>query len=82
MSAGSGAHAVTCRRTITIASAALLFAVTLGVALVQGRAACAEGSCSSSCRASYGNCYKKSQDRAKCQAQLQRCLDGCIQRRR
>ena len=73
-----GAHPVTCRRYIAIASAALFLAVTL----LPASEAIAQGSCSSSCRASYGNCYKKSQDRAKCQAQLQRCLEGCIQRRR
>ena len=73
---------MTCRRTIAIASAALLLAIALVLVFVPGSGACAEGSCSSACRASYGNCYKTSQDRAKCQAQLQRCLEGCIQRRR
>ena len=77
-----GAHPVTCRRYIAIASAALFLAVTFAATLVPGSGVSAQGSCSSSCRASYGNCYKKSQDRAKCQAQLQRCLEGCIQKRR
>ena len=45
-------------------------------------AANAEASCSSGCRAAYGSCYKKSQDRAKCQAQRQRCLESCIKSKR
>jgi hypothetical protein len=38
--------------------------------------------CSAQCRASYGNCYKSTQDRAKCQSQLQRCLEACIRSKR
>jgi hypothetical protein len=74
---------VTCRRYIAIASAALFLAVAFAVTLMSGSAASAEGSsCASACRASYGNCYKKSQDRAKCQAQQLRCLESCIQKKR
>jgi hypothetical protein len=72
---------VTCRKYLTIASAALLVGVALS-ALWPSSAATARGSCSTSCRTSYGNCYKKSQDRAKCQAQLQRCLETCIDKKR
>jgi hypothetical protein len=61
---------VSLRRHIAIASAALLLAVANN-----------KESCSAACRTSYGACYKKSQDRAKCQSQLQRCLEGCIRRR-
>ena len=39
-------------------------------------------SCSSGCKAAYGACYKKSQDRSKCQALLQRCLESCIRSKR
>jgi hypothetical protein len=38
--------------------------------------------CSAGCKAAYGSCYKSSQDRAKCQAQLQRCLEACIRSKR
>ena len=68
---------MTCRRYIVIASAALLVVGALAVSGVSN-ASGGKGSCSASCRASYGNCYKKTQDRAKCQAQLQRCLESCI----
>jgi hypothetical protein len=44
-------------------------------------AASAEHSCSAGCKAAYGSCYKSSQDRTKCQAQLQRCLETCIRKR-
>ncbi|MDX2203982.1 MAG: hypothetical protein NW223_14615 [Hyphomicrobiaceae bacterium] len=42
----------------------------------------ADVSCSNSCKAQYGSCYKSSQDRAKCQSQLQRCLEACIRKKR
>jgi hypothetical protein len=66
-----------------IVSAAAAFAVAMIAAT--RLPACAEGavgSCSSGCKAAYGSCYKKSQDRSKCQAQLQRCLEGCIRSKR
>ncbi len=61
--------------------------VSLAIALVAlalpAGAARAEGpSCSASCKVAYGACYKKSQDRAKCQTQLQRCLESCIKSKR
>jgi len=74
---------VTRRRIMLIFSAAAFFAVAM--IPVSKLPACAEGtvgSCSSSCKAAYGSCYKKSQDRSRCQAQLQRCLEGCIRSRR
>ena len=42
----------------------------------------AQNGCSSACKAAYGNCYKQTHDRAKCQGQLQHCLEGCIRGRR
>jgi hypothetical protein len=42
----------------------------------------ADNSCSAGCKSAYGNCYKSTQDRARCQAQLQRCLETCIRKRR
>jgi hypothetical protein len=66
------------RRNMLIASAALFAAVGLAVLTVPPCVVRAEASCSEGCKAAYGSCYKKSQDRSKCQAQLQRCLEGCI----
>jgi hypothetical protein len=40
------------------------------------------GSCRSNCWESYGACYKSTSNRQRCQAQLQRCLDGCIRSKR
>ena len=43
----------------------------------------AQGSgCADSCRAAYGSCYKSTANRGACEAQLQRCLQGCIPARR
>lgn len=63
---------------ILIAVLALL-AMTLGVASVPAHA---DSTCSNSCKAAYGSCYKSSQDRARCQSQLQRCLEACIRKKR
>lgn len=41
-----------------------------------------DNSCSNSCKAQYGSCYKSSQDRPKCQSHLQRCLEACIRKKR
>jgi hypothetical protein len=71
---------VSLRRHIAIASALLLAGALLG-GVVSTAVANNKESCSAACRTSYGACYKKSQDRAKCQSQLQRCLEGCIRRR-
>jgi hypothetical protein len=39
----------------------------------------AQGSeCSEACKAAYGECYKSHHNRGACEAQLQRCLQGCI----
>ena len=70
------------RRTMLIATAGLFLAVALAALMIPPCLVRAEGSCSSGCKAAYGACYKKSQDRSKCQAQLQRCLEGCIHSRR
>jgi hypothetical protein len=41
-----------------------------------------QDSCRSSCWEAYGHCYKSTSNRQRCQALLQRCLDGCIRSRR
>ncbi len=56
-----------------------LLAATLGMASEPARA---DSTCSNSCKAAYGSCYKSSQDRARCQSQLQRCLEACIRKKR
>jgi hypothetical protein len=38
--------------------------------------------CSEGCKAAFGACYKSTANRAACEAQLQRCLQGCISARR
>ncbi len=71
------------RRTMLIATAGLLLALALAVLTMSPDVANAEGaSCSAGCKTAYGACYKKSQDRSKCQAQLQRCLESCIKSKR
>jgi hypothetical protein len=46
----------------------------------QGLAQGAE--CSEACKAAYGDCYKTHHNRGICEAQLQRCLQGCIASKR
>jgi hypothetical protein len=62
------------------AAAALLVSLAAGLAMGP-REAEAQNACSSGCRAAYGACYKSTHDRSRCQAQLQRCLEGCIRSR-
>ena len=71
-----------CRRTMLIATAGLFLAVALAALTMPPCLVRAEASCSTGCKAAYGACYKKSQDRSKCQAQWQRCLEGCIHSKR
>jgi len=42
----------------------------------------AQASCRSACWEGYGACYKATNSRQRCQAQLQRCLNGCIRSKR
>jgi hypothetical protein len=72
---------LTYRRSITVASGALL-ALALAAVLLMPICGVRASSCSDGCKAAYGSCYKSSQDRAKCQAQLQRCLETCIRSKR
>lgn len=62
-------------------AASVLLLVAL-VALPTQPVASGQQACSANCRAAYGSCYKSSQDRAKCQTQLQRCLETCIRSKR
>lgn len=40
------------------------------------------GSCLESCKAAFGACYKQTANRAACEQNMQRCLEGCIHSRR
>jgi hypothetical protein len=73
---------LTYRSSITVASAALFLVVALAAILLMPTCGLRASSCSAGCKAAYGSCYKSSQDRAKCQMLLQRCLEGCIRSRR
>jgi hypothetical protein len=66
-----------------IASVRVICVVGLATFLVAASepscAVMAQGSeCSEACKAAYGECYKSSHNRGPCEAQLQRCLQGCI----
>jgi hypothetical protein len=60
----------------------LLLLVVLTGTLLMPTCGLQAASCTSNCRAAYGACYKSTQDRARCQAQLQRCLEACIRGKR
>jgi hypothetical protein len=53
------------------------------VALVSPGSVCPAGAqssetCTNSCKAAFGACYKHTANRSACEAQLQRCLQGCL----
>lgn len=74
-----GEHIVTCRRTIV----AFVFLLSTGIGVLMAPAnSTAQGSCRSTCWEGYGSCYKATNSRQRCQAQLQRCLNGCIRSKR
>jgi hypothetical protein len=63
--------------------AAGAFALLAGLGgLLAPATSCAQGSCRSMCWEAYGTCYRTTSNRQRCQAQLQRCLDGCIRSKR
>ena len=66
------------RRIMLLAAAGALTLAVSGMVSLRPSPAGAQTSCSSGCKAAYGSCYKSTHDRAKCQVQLQRCLEGCI----
>jgi hypothetical protein len=73
---------VTRHRFISPAPACALFLAALAMLWLPPGTARAQNACSSGCKAAYGNCYKSTHDRAKCQGQLQHCLEGCIRGKR
>lgn len=42
----------------------------------------AQGTCSDTCKSAYGTCYRTTSNRAGCEAEYQRCLQGCISSKR
>jgi hypothetical protein len=67
-------------KKLSVILAALV--VLLGTALLADQAAAQNKSCRYACWQAYGACYKATNSRARCQAKLKRCLDGCIRRNR
>ena len=67
-----------------IRTATILVALTLvSASAAPGCDAVAQGGgCSDNCRAAFGACYKSTANRAVCEMQLQRCLEGCIMSKR
>ena len=66
----------------SIAVWGLLVAITTGGIDSQRPALAQGGQCTQSCHAAYAQCYKDSgSNRKVCEAQLQQCLAGCINKR-
>lgn len=66
---------------MTIRSMAIIGLALLAAFISQATSptcANAQSGCSEQCKAAYGSCYKATANRAACEAQLQRCLQGCI----
>ena len=65
-------------RSAAKAAGALALALCLQ-ASAPGCAVLAQGAgCSEACKAAFGSCYKSTANRAACEAQMLRCLEGCI----
>lgn len=63
-------------RTVALVAIALMAALLSQASIPS--CAVAQSGCSEQCKAAYGSCYKATANRAACEAQLQRCLQGCI----
>lgn len=68
------------KKTHILIVAFAVLQVALGASVISPAAA--DSTCSNSCKAAYGSCYKSTQDRPRCQSQLQRCLEQCIRKKR
>lgn len=77
---GPGVHVVTRCGYLSLAAAVIALAGLGG--LLAPTKATAQGSCRSMCWEAYGSCYKSTNDRMRCQAHLQRCLNSCIRSKR
>jgi hypothetical protein len=69
---------VTRRRYLTVAALAFVLLAGLGGGVVVPAELNAQTSCRATCWEGYGACYKSTNNRQRCQAHLQRCLNGCI----
>ena len=70
----------TVERSLAMAACAVLLA--LGGGFAAGPACAQSGACTQSCQAAFAQCYKDSgSNRRICEAQLQQCLAGCINKR-
>jgi hypothetical protein len=68
-------------KTLGALAAIVFTALVIGASVPT--CAIAQGSgCSDSCKAAYGACYKSTANRSACEAQLQRCLQGCLAAKR
>lgn len=62
-----------------IAAAVLMSVVGASTALCP---VSAQGTCSDTCKSAYGTCYRTTSNRTACEAEYQRCLQGCISSKR
>jgi hypothetical protein len=69
------------RGRFIVAACGFLLVLALGVLAAPSNVH-AQASCRAACWESYGACYKATNSRQRCQAQLQRCLNGCIRTKR
>ena len=65
-------------KSVQVALVALLATLCLAASEPSCQVLAQGSECSDSCKAAYGDCYKGSHNRNACEAQLQRCLQGCI----
>ena len=70
------------RRYLTVAALAFVLLAGLGGGVVVPAELSAQTSCRATCWEGYGACYKSTNNRQRCQAHLQRCLNGCIRSKR
>ena len=70
------------RRCLSVAAGAVLALMGLGGLLAPSELSAQGSSCRSTCWEAYGGCYKSTNNRQRCQAHLQRCLNGCIRSRK
>ncbi len=68
-------------RSLGIATAAATLMLLVGAA-TPSCSVSAQAGCAGECRAAYGACYRATSNRAACEAQMQRCLQGCIASKR
>ena len=71
---------MTRRSCLSVAAGALILVAGLDGILSPAQPK-AQNSCRATCWEGYGACYKSTTNRARCQAHLQRCLNGCIRSR-